>query len=154
MQAQLDIKRTTWVGYEAGKSQPYIKELVRIAAFFGVTETDLLHSDLQVQGNLILKADASKISKTGNVISNGKGNLNTVFTPGEDVGQWVLNDSKAPYLADEKSGNKKHPDLQKNGLPAYIPGEISAKIEAYIVKLYDLEDRMVVLEGKKNVKAK
>ncbi len=38
--------RTTWNNYEKNKSTPNLDDLIKIARFFGVTETELLHVDL------------------------------------------------------------------------------------------------------------
>ncbi|HET8885592.1 MAG TPA: helix-turn-helix transcriptional regulator [Salinimicrobium sp.] len=39
-------KRSKWSNYETGKSQPDLKSFVKIAKFFGVTESNLLHQNL------------------------------------------------------------------------------------------------------------
>jgi transcriptional regulator with XRE-family HTH domain len=46
MFAVLGVKRSTWNNYEIGLSKPFIDVLVRISKYFGVSETDLLHTDL------------------------------------------------------------------------------------------------------------
>ncbi len=42
----LDFKRTQWTNYENGISYPKFIDLIRIANFFDITETDLIHYDL------------------------------------------------------------------------------------------------------------
>lgn len=75
MKAVLGIERTTWNNYENGVSKPNVDGLTAIAKFFGISETDLLHTDLSVKGNLKNIARESKKSPEGNPKGNGKGNL-------------------------------------------------------------------------------
>lgn len=43
---KINIKRTIWDEYEKGKSTPNIKELTRISNIVGISEYDLLHTNL------------------------------------------------------------------------------------------------------------
>lgn len=43
----IGFKRTTWNGYENAKSFPKLEDFIKIAEYFGISEHDLLHSDLQ-----------------------------------------------------------------------------------------------------------
>lgn len=45
----LNIKRTTWSNYENGVSNPNLEDFVKIAKFFGVTETDFLHNESLIE---------------------------------------------------------------------------------------------------------
>ncbi|MDB0602197.1 helix-turn-helix transcriptional regulator [Tenacibaculum maritimum] len=42
----LGFKRTQWANYEGGKSYPKFIDLIEIANFFDISETDLIHSNL------------------------------------------------------------------------------------------------------------
>lgn len=78
MQAALGFKRQTWSGYENGGSQPALKDFIKISEFFGISEHDLLHVDLEAEyqnGNLILKTGGAENIKKGNLKGNGTGNL-------------------------------------------------------------------------------
>ncbi len=46
MAATIGFKRSTWNGYERGSSLPGIGDLIKIADYFGITESDLLRTDL------------------------------------------------------------------------------------------------------------
>ncbi len=67
----LGFNRTTWNGYETGNSTPNFSDLVKIARYFGITETDLIHSDLK-KGKVIAKSNTEKNENLG--IVNGKVN--------------------------------------------------------------------------------
>jgi transcriptional regulator with XRE-family HTH domain len=43
----IGFKSTTWNNYEKGVSKPGLDDLIKISKYFGVTETELLHEDLQ-----------------------------------------------------------------------------------------------------------
>ncbi len=43
----LNVKRTTWSGYENKKSFPKVEDLIRIAEYFGLSEGSLLHENLK-----------------------------------------------------------------------------------------------------------
>lgn len=43
---ELGFSRTQWNNYEKYVSRPKVDDIVKIANFFGVTETELLHTDL------------------------------------------------------------------------------------------------------------
>jgi transcriptional regulator with XRE-family HTH domain len=47
MLAKVGIKRSAWKNYETGISKPYIDDLIRIAKYFRVTETELLHVNIK-----------------------------------------------------------------------------------------------------------
>lgn len=65
-----------WSNYELNKSVPNLAEFCKIAAFFEVNETDLLHKDIE-KGNLINKSDIGILQPKGNPIRNPLGNPNT-----------------------------------------------------------------------------
>lgn len=46
MADSLELGRTQWSNYEGGKSYPKFLDLMRIAKFFDVSESDLIHEDL------------------------------------------------------------------------------------------------------------
>jgi transcriptional regulator with XRE-family HTH domain len=46
MHTALGFKRTTWNGYETGKSLPGLHDLTTIADYFGIQESDLLRTDI------------------------------------------------------------------------------------------------------------
>ena len=68
MLAELDIKRTTWNGYETGSSQPYLDIAYKIAEYFGVGLSDLTQKDLEHDVQLNDKINHPK--KRGNVQLN------------------------------------------------------------------------------------
>jgi DNA-binding XRE family transcriptional regulator len=74
----LGIKRTTWNGYEAGTSQPYLNVFSEIAEYFGITMDDLLNKDLTNDGNLNYSSNHSKNDGKGNLSGNPKGNLSEI----------------------------------------------------------------------------
>lgn len=149
MQAQLNIKRTTWLGYEKGTSQPVVKELVRIALFFGVNEADLLHKDLSKAGNLIASLPSFKIEKSGNLTGKGKGNLTGKKVVGKqleiEADTLAMEDHQA-YLQHDVPALY---DFSENWPSAYNSALIQRKMRALSVKILDIENRITVLEGKK-----
>lgn len=42
------FKQTTWNGYENEKSFPKFEDLIKISKFFDISETDLMHKNLEV----------------------------------------------------------------------------------------------------------
>ena len=56
----INIKRTTWNNYEAGKSEPDIDTILRIANFFEIDLETLLVKDLSKNQHLISKIDMLK----------------------------------------------------------------------------------------------
>ena len=44
------FKQTTWNGYETQKSFPKFEDLVKISKYFDISETDLIHKDLENEG--------------------------------------------------------------------------------------------------------
>lgn len=64
MAAELGFERTTYNGYETGKSRPYLEGIIHIAKFFGVSESDFIHIDLSRKGDYSKKnGDAKKRNK-------------------------------------------------------------------------------------------
>jgi transcriptional regulator with XRE-family HTH domain len=43
----IGFKQSTWGGYETGKSYPSLSDFLKISKAFGVSETELLHKDLE-----------------------------------------------------------------------------------------------------------
>jgi len=41
------VKQTTWNGYEKGNSFPKFEDLIKISKYFDISETDLIHNDLE-----------------------------------------------------------------------------------------------------------
>jgi len=56
----INIKRTTWNNYEAGKSEPDIDTILRISKFFEVDLETLLVKDLSKNQHLVSKIDTLK----------------------------------------------------------------------------------------------
>lgn len=98
MADRLGFERTTYNGYEKGKSQPYLDGIIRISIFFGVSETELLHTDLSKSGNLILKKTHSKKHQNSNLISKRKGNLKEKSYPENDLVSLAAEDQKSDIL--------------------------------------------------------
>lgn len=90
------IERTTWSNYERGKSYPKLEDFVKIAKYFGVKETDLLHGDLK-NAHLIKKVPDQK--KPENAHPNAHPNAH-------------LNDKKADYSGEIKLTIAADPDVK------------------------------------------
>ena len=71
----LGFNRTTWNGYETGKSFPKFEDLIKIAEYFNISEADLIHKDIS-KGNLIMDGEAIEKQEKGNLKGNPIGNLN------------------------------------------------------------------------------
>lgn len=74
MYNELGIKASTWGMYEIDKSQPNLDVLISISKYFDVSETDLLHSDLEANANLIEKNKDDKKHENANLIANQNAN--------------------------------------------------------------------------------
>lgn len=70
---------STWGNYETGFSKPGLDDLLSISKYFGITETQLLHTDLSKLGNLISKKEDTENTKIGNLIGNRTGNLSPLL---------------------------------------------------------------------------
>lgn len=46
MQEQCGFPRSTWNNYETGKSKPGLEDLIKISQYFGVSESQLLHTEI------------------------------------------------------------------------------------------------------------
>ncbi len=46
MPKKIGIKPTTWGGYERNESHPKLLDLIKICEFFDISETDLIHGNL------------------------------------------------------------------------------------------------------------
>lgn len=46
MLAECGFQRSTWNGYETGHSFPSFKDLVKISEYFGILESDLIHTEV------------------------------------------------------------------------------------------------------------
>jgi len=139
--AQLGFSRSTWTNYESEVSTPSITDLVAIAKYFDITESQLLHTDLSKKGNLILKGGNTDLKAKSNLKGNVIGNpiaenteksknltlvaeekahypkLITVDTRGEENVVMVNSKARAGYL----NGYGDPEFIQK--LPAYrLPG--------------------------------
>ncbi len=55
-----DFKRSQWANYESGTSFPKFFDLISIANFFDITETELIHTDL------------SNVASENNIINDNK----------------------------------------------------------------------------------
>ena len=60
MASQLGFEKTTYNGYETGKSRPYLDGIILIAQYFNVTESQLIHQDLSKQGDFVGKIPTIK----------------------------------------------------------------------------------------------
>lgn len=74
MYNELGIKASTWGMYEIDKSQPNLDVLISISKYFDVSETELLHSDLEANANLIEKNKDAKKIENANLIANQNAN--------------------------------------------------------------------------------
>lgn len=63
---ELGFSRTQWNNYEKYVSRPKVNDIVKIANFFDVTETDLLHVDL------IAKANGSRETKESFIVTEAE----------------------------------------------------------------------------------
>lgn len=58
------VKRSTWSGYENGTSKPNLEDFIRIAEFFDISETDLLHNpDIESSYEAFPKTNGKTISE-------------------------------------------------------------------------------------------
>lgn len=46
----IGFKQTTWNGYENQKSFPKFEDLVKISKYFDISETDLIHKNIEKEG--------------------------------------------------------------------------------------------------------
>lgn len=61
--AELAFERTTFNGYLTGKSRPYLEGIIKIAEFFSVTESQLIHEDLSKRREFVGKSPPPKKPK-------------------------------------------------------------------------------------------
>jgi len=127
MSAQLGFGRTTWNNYENGVSNPKLEDFIEISKLFGVSETDLLHFDLEMRGNLLNEPVVTLKKPKGKVSGNPSGNPSTILqmvpkvvtvdNSGRDNIVYVPVKARAGYL-----NGYGDPDFIQT-LPAYsIPG--------------------------------
>jgi transcriptional regulator with XRE-family HTH domain len=95
IKAAIGIERTTWNNYETGVSNPNLEGLVSIAKYFGVSEHDLLHTDLKKLAHPIAKkSDTEKTeNRTPNITPNSTPNV--PYVPNEAV--TVTTSEDEPY---------------------------------------------------------
>jgi transcriptional regulator with XRE-family HTH domain len=116
IEAVLGFRRTQWNNYENGVSKPSLEDFIRISKWFGVVETDLLHTDLTKKGNLILAEELFEKYKKGNLKGKGIGNLLEDY----DI-NLSLNEEAHDYSKDLLSRDATIADLQDQirGLKAH-----------------------------------
>lgn len=91
LSVDLGFSRSTWNNYELGKSTPSLEDFVKMAKYFGHSETDMLHTDLQ---NVALN-EKSTVKKSGqNVALNVAPN---VALTGKNEAE------KLPLVAEERA---------------------------------------------------
>lgn len=71
----IGIKQSTWGGYETGKSFPNLTDFLEIAEAFGVTETELIHTDLSKNASLIQKKPQKKSKGNASLIASPTASL-------------------------------------------------------------------------------
>lgn len=72
----IGIKATTWSMYESDKSQPNLDVLISISKYFEVSETDLLHEDLEHNAHLMRKKESDKNQENSHLISHPNAHVN------------------------------------------------------------------------------
>lgn len=92
--AAVGFKRTTWNNYETGISKPSLDDFSRMSKYFGISESDLLHTDLEQTGNLFENGEDAEKHKKGNLKGKGIGNLTTKNYP-ENTGLSVVKEVSA-----------------------------------------------------------
>ena len=105
----IGIKASTWGNYENFVSQPNLDVLILISKYFGITESELLHEDLSLKGNLNIKNYDTKFDKNSNLNRNLLGNLideNKEFKQRKNaiIPEFnpSLNEPQMPYSINEK----------------------------------------------------
>jgi len=78
--ASIGFARSTWSGYENGKSFPNFKDFLKISEYFGVAESDLLHTDLK-ESDLIKKETTTKKRNKSDLNSDRISDLNDQKEP-------------------------------------------------------------------------
>lgn len=139
MQSVIGIARTTWNNYESGKSNPTLDGIIEIARFFDVSETDLLHTDLEKEGNLNRRAGLDQKLQNGKPIRKGKGNLKAIYPESLDEGI-LLNEPVIRYgmpqvITVDTEGNENVVMVPVRARAGYLSGysdpEFMAKLPAY-----------------------
>lgn len=74
MLTELGFERTTWGGYETGKSKPSLDDFIKIADYFGISEYDLLHKNL-VKGEDYKNVKAGKNTKFSEDLGEDSGEV-------------------------------------------------------------------------------
>ncbi|MCX6208355.1 MAG: helix-turn-helix transcriptional regulator [Bacteroidetes bacterium] len=88
----IGINRTTWNNYENQKSFPKLEDFIKIAKHFGISETDLLHTNLE-------KEAAKHLPKAGEYIDFEKEYYNLLRTYNELSKKTVqLQEEQVQYL--------------------------------------------------------
>ena len=67
MSDSIGFKRSTWNGYENSKSVPNLSDFIKICEYFDISESDLIHSDLE---NVHLKEKTTVFKNGDNVHLN------------------------------------------------------------------------------------
>lgn len=75
MSAAIGFQRTTWNGYEKGDSYPKLEDFIKIAEYFDISETELLHTDFS-KGKVIENKKPAEKSEKGKVKGKPKGKVN------------------------------------------------------------------------------
>jgi transcriptional regulator with XRE-family HTH domain len=101
IEAVLGIRKTTWNNYENGVSKPGLEDFISISKWFGILESDLLHTDLMKRGNLISAEEAYRKHKKGKLKGNGNSNLLE-----ENEVNFALNEGHHDYAKEAASREK------------------------------------------------
>ena len=105
---RLGIQPTTWSNYERGKSFPNLEQFWKISKFFGVSETDLLNSDMR-KGEVL-----AKISKDlkGEVLGEVSGEVLTKIRKLHDIRKQLLHEVEEKDASEEQQFNPLNEELE------------------------------------------
>lgn len=95
----IGIKQSTWGGYETGKSFPNLKDFLKIAEVFGISETELLHKDLCKavdEAHLIEKKPRSQTAQKTHLITHPSTHLKADFSQNR-TNEMIANEPSEAY---------------------------------------------------------
>lgn len=99
----IGFNRAAWGNYETGASVPPLKDLIRIAKYFGITLTELVEDDISNNVGLIEKLTSGEFAPESRAKSRGIGRAK----PQIEAALMQLNEAQEPYFLDADVVNQR-----------------------------------------------
>lgn len=151
----LGIRRTTWISYEKGKSEPSASTLKKISEFFKIKIDDMILKEISLakETEVITKNQSLRVLA---ITVNNKGKENIEFVPIKAAAGYALNFSNPSFVKELPNfsipklseGTYRAFEIQGNSMLPTKEGDVI--IGKYIEQIHDIRNNkryIIVLNG-------